>query len=199
MAHPPSIADRHMGQETRSRAAPLDRARRQRGLDEPVAAGAGQPRADDAVHDKPARDILEFFGDVFADPAQAPATIDTGVRARRQFHLHPGNVIRDRTTLGFVLLLDVRQTHPRGHRGGSDLAGLKGKLKLFRCLGRGPEPVRAVPCQLMPELLDQDRLRLHFGQKPRGEAAKLLGVFRQGQGLIQHSRSLSHCIRCGNR
>ena len=48
------------------------------------------------------------------------------------------------------------------------------------------------------ELLDQDRLRLHLGQKPRGEAAQLLGIFRQGQGLIEHVGSLSHCIPCGN-
>ena len=49
-----------------------------------------------------------------------------------------------------------------------------------------------VPGQLVPQLLDQDRLRLHLGQKPRGEAAQLLGIFRQGQGLIEHGRSLSH-------
>ena len=35
------------------------------------------------------------------------------------------DVVRDRTTLRFVLLLDVRQLHPRGHRGGGDLAGLR--------------------------------------------------------------------------
>ena len=167
-----------MGQETRSRAAPLDRARRQRGLDEAFAAGAGQARADDAVHDKPARDILEFFGDVFADPAQAPAAVGTSIGARRQLHLHPRDVVRDRTTPGFVLLFDVRQLHPRRHCGGGDLADLQGQLQLFRRLGRGAEPVRPVPGQLVAQLLDQDRLRLHLGQKPRGEAAQLLGVFR---------------------
>ncbi len=35
---------------------------------------------------------------------------------------------------------------------------LKGKLKLFRRLGRRPEPMRPVACQLMAQLLDQDRL-----------------------------------------
>jgi hypothetical protein len=55
-----------------------------------------------------------------------------------------------------------------------------------------------VPCQLMAQLLDQDRLRLHLCQKPRGEAAQLLEVFRLGKGLIQHARSLSHCNLCGN-
>jgi hypothetical protein len=53
-------------------------------------------------------------------------------------------------------------------------------------------------CQLVPQLLDQDRLRLNLGQEPRCEAAQLLGVFRQGHGLIEHARSFSHCIPCGN-
>jgi hypothetical protein len=43
----------------------------------------------------------------------------------------------------------------------------------------------------MPRLLDRDRLGLHLGQQSRGEAAQLLGVFRHGQGSIQHAVSLS--------
>ena len=50
----------------------------------------------------------------------------------------------------------------------------------------------------MAQLLDQDRLGLDLFQKPRGKAAQLLWVFRQGQGLIEHATSLSHCIPCGN-
>jgi len=75
---------------------------------------------------------------------------------------------------------------------------LERQLKLLGRLGRGPEPVRPVPGKLMAQLLDQDRLRLDLGQKPCGEAAQLLGVFRLGQGLIEHTGSLSHCIRYGN-
>jgi len=86
-------------------------------------------------------------------------------------------MVRDRPTLRLILLLDIRQLHPCGHRGGGDLAGLERQLQLFGGLGRRPEPVRPVPRQLVPQLLDQDRLRLHLGQKPRGEAAQLLGVF----------------------
>ena len=107
-------------------------------------------------------------------------------------------MVRDRAALGFVLLLDARQAHPRGHCRRSNLAGLQGQLKLFRGLGRGPEPMRPVPGQLAPQLLDQDRLRLHLGQKPRGEAAQFLGLFRQGQGLCELAGSLSHYIRCEN-
>jgi hypothetical protein len=54
-------------------------------------------------------------------------------------------MVRDRAALRFVLLLDVRQLHPGCHRSGGDLAGLEGQLQLLGRLGRGPEPVRAVP------------------------------------------------------
>jgi hypothetical protein len=129
-----------------------------------------------------AGDVFQLFRHILADPAQAPAAIGTGICARRQFHFHPRDVVRDRTALGCVLLFDVRQLHPCGHRGGGKLACLQSQLQLFRSLGRGPEPVRPVPGQLVPQLLDQDRLRLDLSQKPRGEAAQLLGVFRQCEG-----------------
>ena len=79
------------------------------------------------------------------DPAQAPATVGTGIGTGAEFHFHPGDVIRDQTALGFVLLLDGRQLHPRGHGRRRNLAGLKCQLKLLGRLGRGPEPVRPVP------------------------------------------------------
>ena len=174
------LADQNMGQQTRARAAALDRTRGQWRLDEPLAAGTGQPGPDDPVHDESARHILQFFRDILANPAQTPATIGTGFCARRQLNFHPGDVVRDRTALGLVLLLNVRQLHPCRHRSGSNLAGLQRQLQLLGRLGRGPKPVRPVPSQLVPQLLDQDGLRLELGQKPRGEAAQLLGVFRQG-------------------
>jgi hypothetical protein len=48
------LADPNMGRETRPGAATFDRARRQRGLDEAFAAGAGQTGPDDAVQDEAA-------------------------------------------------------------------------------------------------------------------------------------------------
>ena len=192
------FADQNMGQETRAGAAALDRARGQRGLDEAFTAGTGQPGANDPVHYKAAGDVFQFLGDILADPTQTTAAIGTGICARCQLHLHPGNVVRDRAALGFVLPLDVRQPHLCRHRGGGDLAGLKCQLQLLRCLGRRAKPMRPVPGELMAQLLDQDRLGLHLGQEPRSEAAQLLGVVREGQGLIEHVASLSHCIRCGN-
>ena len=43
--------------------------------------------------------------------------------------------------------------------------------------------MRAVPGQLVAQLLDQDRLCLHLRQKPRGEAAQLLGAEALSQGV----------------
>lgn len=122
------FADQHMGQETRPWTPALNGSRGQRGLKEPFAAGACEARPDDAVHDEAAGNIFQFLGDVLADPAQAPAALGTGIGTGGQFHLHPGNVVRDRAALGFVLLLDVRELHPRRHRGCRDLAGLEGQL-----------------------------------------------------------------------
>jgi hypothetical protein len=75
---------------------------------------------------------------------------------------------------------------------------LQCRLELFRRLRRCAKPMGPVSRKLVPQLLDQDRLRRHLGQEPCGEAAQLLGVVRQGQPLIEHAGSLSHCIRCGN-
>lgn len=72
-------------------------------------------------------------------------------------------MIQDRTAFGAVLLLNVGQLHPRRHRAAAISLVSKGQLQLLRRLGRGPEPVRAALGQLAPELLDQDRLRLHIG------------------------------------
>ena len=52
------LSDQNMGQETGTGAAALDRARRQRGLDEAFAAGAGQPGPDNAVHDEASGDVF---------------------------------------------------------------------------------------------------------------------------------------------
>ena len=40
--------------------------------------------------------------------------------------------------------------------------------------------MRAMAGELVAQLLDQDRLRLHLGQKPRREGPQFLGVFGQG-------------------
>ena len=46
----------------------------------------------------------------------------------------------------------------------------------------------AMARQLVLKLLDQQRLRLHFGQQKRGERPQFGGVFRQRFGDIQHGQ-----------
>ena len=122
------FADQNARRETRAGAAPLARARGQWGLNEAFSAGAGQPGPDDAVHDEAAGDVFQVLGHIFADPAQVPAAIGTGIGDGAEFHFHPWDMVRDRRALGFVPLLDVGHLHPCCHRGGGDLAGLDREL-----------------------------------------------------------------------
>jgi hypothetical protein len=122
-----------------------------------------------------------------------PPQVRTCVCPGCQFDDHARDMVGDRTALRFVLLFDVGQLHPRRHRGGRDLAGFQRQLQLLGRLGGRAKPVRAVPCQLMPELPDQDRLRLDPGQKPRGEAAAT------PRGLPAGIRATSSMARSRNR
>ena len=129
------FVDQRMGQKARAGATTFDGAGRQWSLHKPFTTGAGQPGPDDPVHEEAAGHILQLLGDILPDPAQATTTVGTGNGAWGQFNLHARDVVRDRTALGFVLLLDVGQLHPRGHCGGSNLAGLKCQLQLLGRLG----------------------------------------------------------------
>lgn len=182
------FADQHMREQAGARAAALDGAGRQRRLDKALAAGAGQPEADDPVHDEAARHILELLGHVLADPAQLAAAVSAGVRGGADLHHHARDVVRDRTALRLALLLDIGEAQPRRHRRRGDLARFQRQLQLLGRLGGGTEAMRPMPGQLVAQLLDQDRLRLHLGQKPRRKGAQLLGVFRHGSDLIEHDR-----------
>ena len=77
------LADQHMGQQARAGAATLDRARGQRGLDEAFAAGAGQPRADNPVHDEAARGRIPVL-------RSHPRRSGAGARRSRHRHRRPG-------------------------------------------------------------------------------------------------------------
>ncbi len=185
------LADEDMRQEARSGTAALDRARRQWRLDEPLAPRARQARSHDPVHDEPSGDILQLLGDVLAEPAERAAAARAALLAGGELDLHARHVIRDRPPLRLVLLLDVRKPKPGRHRRGGDLAALEGELQLLRRLRGRTEPVGSVTGELVAELLDQDRLRLHLGQKPRREGPEVFGIVRQRCGIVQHGRSLS--------
>lgn len=63
------LRHQHMGQQAWTGSTTLDRARWQRRLDDPLAAGAGHPRTHEAVHNEAAGHIVELFGDVVAETA----------------------------------------------------------------------------------------------------------------------------------
>ena len=56
----------------------------------------------------------------------------------------------------------------------------------------------AMACQLVPQLRDQHRLRLQFGQQKCGERPQFNGVFRQRFGDIQHGETIAKQAFYGN-
>ena len=85
----------HMGQKTRTGAAPLNRARGQRRLCDPLAAGAGHARAHDPVHHEAARNIFQLFGYIFAKAFELAAAGGAGI-AHFQNRLIPTALVVDR-------------------------------------------------------------------------------------------------------
>ncbi len=61
------------------------RPRRQRGLDDLLAAAAGHARPHDAVHDKTTRDIFQFLGNIVPKFFEFAAAMSTGVARRQDF------------------------------------------------------------------------------------------------------------------
>ena len=106
IARRPGFADQDMGEQPGTRAAALDGAPRQRRLDEPLAAGAGQPRPHDPIHDEATGDVssssvfvigLERMATrwlTLADPAQFAAAVGTGVRGGAELHHHAREMVR---------------------------------------------------------------------------------------------------------
>ena len=83
----------HMGQKTRPRSASLNRARRQRGLADLLAARTGHARTHDPIHNEATRNIFQFLGDILAKPLELAAAGGAGI-ARFQNRLIAQQVIR---------------------------------------------------------------------------------------------------------
>jgi hypothetical protein len=179
------FVNQDMGQQAGAGTAPLDRAGWQRRLREGLAARAGHARPHDAGRGEPAGDVFQLLGHILAKATQRAAALGAVSVAGRQLDLHPRDVIGDRPTLGLVVLLVgllIGGLQLRRHFGDGDLAGFQRELELLDRLGRGAEPVVPVARQLMPQLLDQQRLRLRLGQQKRREPTQVLGVFGQRFG-----------------
>jgi len=107
-------------------------------------------------------------------------------------------VIRDGAALWFVFWLLIGEAQLGRHLGDRDLARLQGQLQLLDTLRRRPKPVIAMARQLMPQLLDQDSLRLHLDQQKSRELPEFIGVFRQGFVDVQHGQNIAKQRRGGN-
>ena len=171
--------------------APLDRARRHRGLRKGFAARTHHARPHDAVHDEPPGNVFQFFGHILAQTAQLAAALGAVVVAGGQLDFHAWDVIGDRPAFGLVPKIMggrlIGKTQLCRHLGDSDLACFQRQLKLFDTLGRCAEPSGAMACQLMSKPLDQDGLGLHLGQQKRCELSQFFRIFRQGFGHVQHA------------
>ncbi len=141
-----------MGEKPWARPAALDRPWRQRRLVERLASAAGQARAHDALHHEAAGDVLQFFGDIFAQPLEAAAAVRAAL-ARRKMHLLARQVVRQ----GAALRLPLRGGCRLGRRLGRprDLLILQPELQLVERLRGGAEALSAQTGELMLELLDQ--------------------------------------------
>jgi hypothetical protein len=123
---------------------------------------------------------------ILAQAAQLTTALGAVIVAGRQFDLLARDVIRDRPTLRLVLRLFIGNLQLRGDLGDGDLARLERQLKLLDRLRRGAKPMVAVAGQLVAQLRNQQRLRLHLGQQKRRECPQVFGIFRQGFGNVQH-------------
>ena len=95
-------------------------------------------------------------------------------------------MVRDRLALRLVGGGILGQAQLGGQSGNGDLTHLQRQLQLLGGLGGCPEEMGAMACQLVPQLLDQHRLGLHFGQQKCCEGPQFSRVFRQQFGDIQH-------------
>jgi hypothetical protein len=179
--------DQHMRQTTRSRPATLDRPGRQRGLHDCLAARAGQPRPDVAVHDEAAGDVVQLLGDVLAKSLQAATTAGAGL-ARCQHRLGPrqllGQRLAPRPPPGLARIL--RRCRIGGTRH-LDLGLLERQVELFQALRSRPEALPAQPRQLVLQLGDAQGLRLGEHHQTLGSGTQFSRVVGQSLGLVEHA------------
>ena len=154
--------------------------------------------ARDPVHDKAAEDVFQFLGHILTQTAKLATTMGAFCTAGGQLDLHARNMVRDRLALRLVGWCVIRQTQLGRHRGDGNLTHLQRQLQLIGGLGRGPEPMGTMARQLVPQLLDQNRLRLHFGQQKRCERPQFRRVFRQRFSDIQHDETIAKQAVYGN-
>jgi len=154
-----------MGEQARTGASTRDRARRQLGLGESLAAGAGHAGAHDPLHNEVAGDVFQLFGDIFAELLELTTAIAAGVAGREYLFLAL-KVVRQRSAivgaLGWGGLIRFIFGCCLLCLGGRFNLGvfLQIESQLIQTLGLGPETGFPMCRQFLLQLLDLVGLRL---------------------------------------
>jgi hypothetical protein len=105
-----------MGQQAGAGTSPLDRAGWQRRLREGLAAGTGEARPHDAVHDEPAGEVFQLLGHIFAQAAQRAIALGA-ISVAGLLDFDARDMIGDQAALGGVLRLIIGRLQLRCHLG----------------------------------------------------------------------------------
>ncbi len=173
------LRDQHMGQQARAGTTPLDRARGQWCLADRLATRASHAGPDKAVHDEPARDVFQLFGDIFAEFLQNLAALAAGL-AGRQHLLVARQAVRQRFALWFVLRPgdSIRRRRRRDLRR-RDLFLFEPEFKLIHRLRLRAKPMAAMTGELVFQLGDPERLGLDRRHQLPREHPQFRGIIGQ--------------------
>ena len=167
------LRDDHVREQTRASEASLDGTRGGRCLDHAVAASAGELRLHMPNDPEALRNVLELFGDVFAELTQLAAGVRTAVAARSVGSYFTQEVLRKRLALRFCLRLWNRR-YPFDGRLHLSLRGLhvfELKLKQLKL----NDDLLALPAEdHVPQLLDHE-LQVF---DPLAARSQLIGLLR---------------------
>ena len=181
-----------MGQQTGAGAALVNGPGRQGRLNNGLAARTRPAWPDDPVNDKTARDVFQFFRDIFAKRFERAAAFLAGL-TRRELRIMTfqmsGQWLAAVPTFGFLLLLG------RGAlfrcRLGDGLILIKAQLKLIQTLRVGAKTMPLVARQLVLQLLDQDVAGLQFTRQSADHLLQSGGIIGQGFKVIKHDHYIT--------
>ena len=135
----------------------LNGTRWQRCLADLFTARACHTRANNPVHDEPARNVFQFLGDILAERLQRPATGITCFAGGENL-IVAVQMFGQRLTAWLALLavglIGLIVITRRCCRGPGDLFLFQCQFKLIKGFGAGAKPVTPQPGQLMLELLN---------------------------------------------
>lgn len=192
------LRHQHMGEQARRRAAAADGQARRRRSGDPLAGPARPAGADVADDAEPARHVVEDFGRVLAEAAQAPAAGGAGAGVGAVLHRLPRQVLREGAARGFAALqapLAALRAIISGRRWRNGRVRLQILERQFDLVGLGRDalggaaesgPAEAGELQAQPP--DDLALARDLGVLGEHDRAQRPGVVRQEGGIEVHGR-----------